>query len=185
MVKGKDIEFTDFRELRRTVGIVFQDPENQIVAAMVEDDAAFAPENQGLPPSEIQARVDSVLERVNLTHKQGASVSALSGGEKQRLALAGVLAARPECIILDEATAMLDSMSRHRIESVLRELHAAGMTIIQITHQIEAENFDDIERVIVLSHGGIKWEGRTRDFWDAALSFPKSSSSGSTARLTG
>ncbi|MBQ3655093.1 MAG: ATP-binding cassette domain-containing protein [Synergistaceae bacterium] len=166
LVKGKDIEFMDFRELRRTVGIVFQDPENQIVAAMVEDDAAFAPENQGLPSGEIQARVDSVLERVNLTHKQGASVSALSGGEKQRLALAGVLAASPECIILDEATAMLDAISRHRIESVLRELHAAGMTIIQITHQIEAENFDDIERVIVLSHGSVKWEGRTRDFWD-------------------
>ena len=167
-VKGTDIQEIDFRELRRTIGMVFQDPENQIVAAMVEDDAAFAPENQGLPSPEIQARVDSALGRVNMTHKQDASVAELSGGEKQRLALAGVLAAKVECLILDEATAMLDPKGRLDIENVLRELHSAGMTIIQVTHQIEAENFDDIQRVIVLSQGGIKWQGSTRDFWDKA-----------------
>ena len=168
LVKGTDIQEIDFRELRSTVGMVFQDPENQIVAAMVEDDAAFAPENQGLASSEIQARVDSALFRVNMTHKQDASVAELSGGEKQRLALAGVLAAKVECLILDEATAMLDSKGRLDIEQALRKLHANGMTIIQVTHQIGAENFDDIHRVIVLSHGSIQWQGTTQDFWDKA-----------------
>lgn len=168
LVKGKDIEFMDFRELRKTVGIVFQDPENQIVAAMVEDDAAFAPENQGLPSADIQVRVDSALAMADMLHKQGASVAELSGGEKQRLALAGALAADVECLILDEPTAMLDTAGRARVEKVLRYLHKENMTIIQITHQLEAENFDDIQRVIVLSHGGIKWEGSTRDFWDMA-----------------
>ena len=168
LLKGRDINAVSFRELRGTIGMVFQDPENQIVAAMVEDDAAFAPENQGLPSAEIQARVDSALARVNMLHKQNASVSALSGGEKQRLALAGVLAAKVECLILDEATAMLDPKGRMDIEAALRELHAGGMTIIQVTHQIEAENFDDIQRIIVLSHGSVKWQGTTREFWDQA-----------------
>ena len=168
MVKGIDINDMDFRDLRGTIGMVFQDPENQIVAAMVEDDAAFAPENQGLPSRVIQERVDSALLRVNMTHKQDASVAELSGGEKQRLALAGVLAAKVECLILDEATAMLDPKGRLDIEQALRKLHSSGMTIIQVTHQIEAENFDDIHRVIVLSHGGIKWQGTTGEFWDKA-----------------
>ena len=170
LVNGKKIQDIDFRELRHTIGMVFQDPENQIVAAMVEDDAAFAPENQGLPSHEIQSRVDNAIKRVNLIHKQSASVSALSGGEKQRLALAGVLAAKVECLILDEATAMLDPKGRLDIEQALRELHSEGMTIIQVTHQIEAENFDDIERVIVLSHGEIKWHGTTQEFWNNAES---------------
>ncbi|MBQ9404319.1 MAG: ABC transporter ATP-binding protein [Synergistaceae bacterium] len=166
LINGIDINEMDFRELRTTIGMVFQDPENQIVAAMVEDDAAFAPENQGLPSDEIQARVDEALKQVNLLHKQGASVSALSGGEKQRLALAGALTARVKCLILDEATAMLDPVGRVHVENVMRELHKSGMTIIQVTHQIEAENFDDIQRVIVLSHGEIIWQGVTRDFWE-------------------
>ena len=168
LINGTNIQELPFRDLRRAVGMVFQDPENQIVAAMVEDDVAFAPENQGLPSGEIQERVDSAIHRVNLLHKQGASVAALSGGEKQRLALAGVLAAKVECLILDEATAMLDPKGRLDIEQALRELHNDGMTIIQVTHQIEAENFDDIQRVIVLSHGSIKWQGTTGEFWDAA-----------------
>ncbi len=170
LINGIDINEIDFRELRTTIGMVFQDPENQIVAAMVEDDAAFAPENQGLPSSEIQARVDEALAQVNLLHKQGASVSALSGGEKQRLALAGALTAHVKCLILDEATAMLDPVGRVHVENVLKELHRSGMTIIQVTHQIEAENFDDIQRVIVLSHGEIIWQGVTRDFWEKSES---------------
>ena len=168
LINGVNIQEMDFKELRRTIGMVFQDPENQIVAAMVEDDAAFAPENQGLPSRVIQERVDSALVRVNMTHKQDAAVSELSGGEKQRLALAGALAAKIDCLILDEATAMLDPKGRLNIEQALRELHRAGMTIIQVTHQIEAENFDDIQRVIVLSHGRIKWQGLTLDFWNKA-----------------
>ncbi|MBQ6774051.1 MAG: ATP-binding cassette domain-containing protein [Synergistaceae bacterium] len=165
LINGVNISEINFRDLRTTIGIVFQDPENQIVAAMVEDDAAFAPENQGLPSGEIQARVDDALQRVNLMHKQGSSVSALSGGEKQRLALAGVLTAHVKCLILDEATAMLDPVGRLNIERVLKELHKSGMTIIQVTHQLEPENFDDIQRVIVLSHGEIIWQGATQDFW--------------------
>ena len=169
-VKGTDIQELPSRELRNTIGMVFQDPENQIVAAMVEDDVAFAPENQGLPSSEIQRRVDSALDMSDMRHKQGASVAELSGGEKQRLALAGALAADVECLILDEPTAMLDPAGRVKVERVLRYLHKENMTIIQVTHQIGAENFDDIERVIVLSHGSIVWEGVTGDFWDKAES---------------
>ncbi|MBQ7214570.1 MAG: ABC transporter ATP-binding protein [Synergistaceae bacterium] len=167
-VKGVSVQELPFRELRNTVGMVFQDPENQIVAAMVEDDAAFAPENQGLPSADIQARVDSALAMSDMRHKQGASVAELSGGEKQRLALAGALAAEVECLILDEPTAMLDPAGRVRVEKVLRYLHKENLTIIQVTHQIGAENFDDIQRVIVLSHGSITWQGVTRDFWDNA-----------------
>ena len=168
LVNGTDIQTMDFRTLRGTIGMVFQDPENQIVAAMVEDDVAFAPENQGLPSNEIQERVDSSIERVNMMKKRDSAVHALSGGEKQRVALAGALAAKVECLILDEATAMLDPKGRLDVEKALRELHAEGMTIIQVTHQIEAENFDDIQRVIVLSHGQVKWQGSTSEFWDMA-----------------
>lgn len=168
MVNGVNIQDIEFRELRSIIGMVFQDPENQIVAAMVEDDVAFAPENQGLPSHEIQTRVDNALGRVNMLHKREASVSALSGGEKQRIALAGALAAKAECLILDEATAMLDPKGRLDIEAALRDLHSEGMTIIQVTHQIEAENFDDIQRVIVLSHGELIWRGVTKEFWDKA-----------------
>ena len=168
LVKGVDIHELPFRELRRAIGMVFQDPENQIVAAMVDDDVAFAPENQGLPSRDIQARVDSALSMSDMRHKTGASVAELSGGEKQRLALAGALAADVECLILDEPTAMLDPAGRVRVEKVLRYLHRKNLTIIQVTHQLGAENFDDIDRVIVLSHGSIKWQGVTRDFWEHA-----------------
>ena len=170
MVNGKDIRDMDFRELRGTVGIVFQDPENQIVAAMLEDDVAFAPENQGLSPDEIQLRVDTAIAQTDLLKKKDSAVSALSGGEKQRAALAGVLAADVECLILDEPTAMLDPGGRLKIEKVLRYLHAEGMTIIQITHQLEAESFSDIQKVIVLSEGSVKWQGTVSEFWANAES---------------
>lgn len=168
LIDGVNMQDMEFRDLRGKIGMVFQDPENQIVAAMVEDDVAFAPENQGLPSKEIQARVDNAIQKVNMAHKQASSVEALSGGEKQRVALAGALAAKVECLILDEATAMLDPKGRLDIEKALRELHKDGMTIIQVTHQIEAENFDDIERIIVLSRGKIIWEGSVNDFWERA-----------------
>ena len=167
-VNGKDIREMDFSELRGTVGMLFQDPENQIVAAMLEDDVAFAPENQGLSSDEIQLRVDMALDQTDLLKKKDSAVSALSGGEKQRAALAGVLAANVECLVLDEPTAMLDPSGRRKIEKVLRLLHAEGMTIIQITHQLEAESFSDIQKVIVLSEGGVKWQGNVSDFWDNA-----------------
>ena len=144
------------------VGIVFQDPENQIIASTVEDDTAFAPENQGLSPSEIQSRVDNALSRVKLSHKKNSPVHALSGGEKQRLALAGVLAAKIDCLILDEPDSMLDPEGRHDLEIILRELHENGMTIIQISHQLES--LDDINRVIIFSQGSITWQGSAKDF---------------------
>lgn len=168
LIKGRDIQTINFRELRSTIGMVFQDPENQIVAAMVEDDIAFAPENQGLPSGEIQARVELALSEANLLKKRNSPVYALSGGEKQRVALAGALAADVECLILDEPTAMIDPAGRVKVEKVLKHLHSEGMTIIQVTHQIGAENFDDIQRVIVLSHGSIIWEGNTSEFWNEA-----------------
>ena len=167
-VSGKNIQEMEFRELRGKIGMLFQDPENQIVAAMLEDDVAFAPENQGLTPDEIQLRVDMALAQTDMLKKKDSAVSALSGGEKQRAALAGVLAANVECLILDEPTAMLDPSGRRKIEKVLRLLHADGMTIIQITHQLEAESFSDIQKVIVLSEGQIKWQGTTNEFWDNA-----------------
>ena len=168
LIEGVDIREMNFKSLRKKIGMVFQDPENQIVAAMVEDDVAFAPENQGLSPDKIQIRVDMALAATDMRHKQNSSVEALSGGEKQRIAIAGALAADVECLILDEPTAMLDPESRFKIEKVLRYLHKEGLTIIQITHQIDAENFDDIQKIIVLSHGEVKWQGTCEEFWDAA-----------------
>ena len=168
LIEGVNIKKFEFRDLRKKIGMVFQDPENQIVAAIVEDDVAFAPENQGLPPQEIQIRVDKALEETNLLHKKNSSVSALSGGEKQRVALAGALAANVECLILDEPTAMLDPKSRHKVEKILRFIHGEGMTILQITHQIETENFDDFDRILVLSKGEFIWQGSTQEFWNNA-----------------
>ncbi len=149
-ISGRDAQDLPFRELRGLVGVVFQDPENQIVGAVVEDDAAFAPENQGLPPQEIQARVDWALER------------------KQRVALAGALAARVRCLILDEPTSMLDPEGRLEVEEVLRRVHASGVTLIQVTHQLE--NFDDVDRVLLLSEGRLAWQGAPDAFWSMAES---------------
>lgn len=168
LIEGVDIKELEFRKLRNKIGMVFQDPENQIIAIMVEDDVAFAPENQGLLPEEIQRRVDWAIEQTDLVHKKNSSVSELSGGEKQRLALAGALAADVECLILDEPMSMLDPESRLKIEKILRQIHADGMTLIQITHIIEPEYFEDIDRVIVLSKGEIIWQGITEEFWNNA-----------------
>ena len=165
-IAGRDAREIPFRELHSLVGVVFQDPENQLVGAVLEDDVAFAPENQGLPPAEIQARVDWALEKVGLLHKRRAMVSALSGGEKQRAALAGALAAQVECLILDEPTSMLDPEGRLDVAEVLRTIHASGTTILQVTHQLE--NFDDVDRVLVLKGGRLAWQGSTPDFWGHA-----------------
>lgn len=165
-VAGRDARDIPFHKLRCLLGVVFQDPESQIVAARVEDDAAFAPENQGLPPDEIEERVVRALGRVGMLGRRGALVSALSGGEKQRVALAGALAARPLCLILDEPTAMLDPEGRFDVETALRAIHGDGTTLVQVTHQIE--NFEDVDRVLVLDMGRLAWEGRTEDFWPRA-----------------
>ena len=166
LINGINIKNIDFKILRSTIGLVFQDPENQIVAAVVEDDVAFSPENQGLPPDEIQLRVNNALEAVNISNKRNSSVSALSGGEKQRVAIAGALASQAKCLILDEPTAMLDPQGRLDVEKSLRKIHQNGTAIIQITHQIE--NFNDIDRIIVLSKGEIIWQGDNNNFWNVA-----------------
>ena len=167
-VAGRDVRDIPFRELRRVIGLVFQNPESQIVAAVVEDDVAFVPENQGLPPEEIEERVLWALGKVGMLHKRGALVSTLSGGEKQRLAIAGALASQAHCLILDEPTAMLDPEGRFEVETVLKALHGAGTTLIQVTHQIE--DVKDVERVLVLSEGRLLWQGRADDFWGRAES---------------
>ncbi|MCL2009222.1 MAG: energy-coupling factor transporter ATPase [Synergistaceae bacterium] len=149
-------------EIRKRVSLVFQNPESQIVAAVVEDDVAFAPENQGLAPDEIEKKVAWALEKVGLLHKRGTLSSALSGGEKQRLALAGALAADAECLILDEPTSMLDPEGRAEVENVLRDIHASGTAIVQVSHRLD----DVIQagRVLVLSHGSWVWQGSGEDF---------------------
>ena len=155
-----------FVDIHKKVSIVFQNPESQIVGAVVEDDVAFAPENQGLAPLEIEKRVVWALSKVGLLRKRSALVSALSGGEKQRLALAGALAAEAACLILDEPTAMLDPEGRFEVESVLRDIHASGTTILQVTHRLE--DVRDANRVMVLSKGRWIWQGGREDFWNEA-----------------
>jgi len=155
-------------EIHKRVSLVFQNPESQIVAAMVEDDVAFAPENQGLPPEEIEKKVDWALKKVGLFHKKGALSSALSGGEKQRLALAGALAADAECLILDEPTAMLDPEGRVEVENVLRDIHASGTAIVQVSHLLE--DVFHADRILVLSRGSWVWQGSRGDFWRDAES---------------
>lgn len=165
-ISGRNVTDTPFDELHRRVGVVFQNPENQIVAALVDDDVAFAPENQGLPSSEIQERVDRALERVGMAHKRSVPVSALSGGEKQRVALAGALAAKVDCLVLDEPTAMLDPEGRLEVAEALRDIQASGTTLIQVTHQLEC--LEDADRILVLERGRWIWQGETDRFWPAA-----------------
>lgn len=165
-ISGRNVTDIPFDELHRRVGVVFQNPENQIVAALVDDDVAFAPENQGLPSSEIQERVDRALERVGMAHKRSVPVSALSGGEKQRVALAGALAAKVDCLVLDEPTAMLDPEGRLEVAEALRDIQASGTTLIQVTHQLEC--LEDADRILVLERGRWIWQGETDRFWPVA-----------------
>ena len=161
-LNGKNIFDCDIREIRSEIGVVFQNPENQLIASILEDDVAFSPENLGLNSKEIQFRVDNALEKVGLSHKKNFPVWNLSGGEKQKAALAGVLASNANILLLDEVTSMLDPESRFEIEKILRELHKSGVTIIQATHQLEF--IDDFDKIIVLSNGKILWHGSTDDF---------------------
>ena len=139
-------------EIRRRVGMVFQNPDNQIVANVVEEDVAFAPENLGVPPQEIRRRVDDALEAVGMSDFARHAPHLLSGGQKQRVAIAGVIAMEPECIVLDEATAMLDPHGRREVLDTIHRLNRErGMTVVLITHHMaEAEEAD---RVIVMNDG--------------------------------
>ena len=141
-------------DVKRKVGMVFQNPDNQIIASIVEEDVAFGPENLGLEPSEIRRRVDNALKAVDMYDFRESTPHRLSGGQKQRIAIAGIMAMEPECLVLDEPTAMLDPKGRAEIISTLHRLNSdKGITIVLITHYMEeAENAD---RVIVMNDGKI------------------------------
>ena len=149
-------------EIRRRVGMVFQNPDNQIVANVVEEDVAFAPENLGVPTEEIRRRVDDALRTVGMEKFAKHAPHLLSGGQKQRIAIAGVLAMRPQCIVLDEATAMLDPIGRSEVISTIERLnHDEGITVVLITHHLnEAEHAD---RVIVKNEGRVAMDGAPRE----------------------
>jgi len=148
-------------EIRRVSGMVFQNPDNQMVATVVEEDVAFGPENLGLPPAEIRQRVEEALALVGMSEYRHWAPHLLSGGQKQRVAIAGVLAMRPDCLILDEATAMLDPEGRAEVMSTLDRLNREGITIIHITHHMEETV--TAHRVVVLEAGRIKMAGPPRE----------------------
>ena len=151
-------------EIRRRVGMVFQNPDNQIVANVVEEDVAFAPENLGVPTAEIRRRVDDALAAVGMTEFTRHAPHLLSGGQKQRVAIAGVIAMEPECIVLDEATAMLDPAGRREVLDTVHRLNRQrGITVVHITHHMsEAE---DADRVIVMNDGAVAMDGTPRDIF--------------------
>ncbi|MBE7005129.1 MAG: energy-coupling factor transporter ATPase [Ruminococcaceae bacterium] len=154
-------------EIRRRIGMVFQNPDNQIVANVVEEDVAFAPENLGVPTEEIRRRVDDALEAVGMTEFTLHAPHLLSGGQKQRIAIAGVLAMLPECIVLDEATAMLDPRGRREVLNVIEGLHREkDVTVVLITHHMnEAEHAD---RVIVMNDGVVAMDGTPKEVFSRA-----------------
>ena len=140
--------------IRRTVGMVFQNPDNQIVANVVEEDVAFAPENLGVPPEEIRLRVDDALKAVGMYEFREHAPHLLSGGQKQRIAIAGVIAMQPRCIVLDEPTAMLDPVGRNEVVDTIHELnHKFGVTVVLITHHMREAI--DADRVVVMNDGKI------------------------------
>ncbi len=154
LINGIDAADDDrIYDIRQTVGMVFQNPDNQLVATVVEEDVAFAPENLGVPPEEIRKRVDDALKAVNMYDYREHSPHQLSGGQKQRVAIAGVLAMAPDCIVLDEPTAMLDPKGRKEVMKTVKELNAKGITIVFITHYMEEAAKAD--RVVVMDKGRI------------------------------
>lgn len=144
-------------DIRSRVGMVFQNPDNQIVSSIVEDDVAFGPENLGVPPAEIRARVDSALRKVGMYEHRLKGAHMLSGGQKQRIAIAGAIAMKPDCIVFDEPTAMLDPQGRDAVMNMIHELNDEGITVILITHFMnEAAQAD---RLIVMKKGRIIADG--------------------------
>lgn len=149
-------------EVRRNVGMVFQNPDNQIVASVVEEDVAFACENLGVPQAEMRQRVDEALKSVGMYEYRLRAPHMLSGGQKQRVAIAGIIAMRPQCIVLDEPTAMLDPMGRREVLKTIRKLNKEfGLTIVLITHYMEEAALSD--RIIVLEQGNVLIDDKPRD----------------------
>ena len=164
-VDGKDTSREEsLWDIRQSAGMVFQNPDNQIIATVVEEDVGFGPENLGAPTEEIWRRVEESLESVGMTAYRHHSPNKLSGGQKQRVAIAGVLAMRPKCIVLDEPTAMLDPNGRKEVlKSVMELRHRENITIILITHYME--EVVDADHVIVMDHGHIVMQGTPREIF--------------------
>lgn len=149
-------------EMRQHVGMVFQNPDNQIVATIVEEDVAFGPENLGVDPKEIRRRVDEALKAVDMYEYRAHEPHKLSGGQKQRVAIAGIIAMQPECLILDESTAMLDPKGRKEVMATVKKLHdELGMAVVFITHYMDEATMAD--RVIVMEEGKILLDGKPAD----------------------
>ena len=169
-IDGKDItdpEMTeeDVFELRKKVGMVFQNPDNQLVATIVEDDVAFGPENLGIEPAEIRRRVDEALAVVGMSEYAKGEPARLSGGQKQRIAIAGILAMKPDCMIFDESTAMLDPLGRRDIINTIEKLNRDhGITIIMITHYMDEAA--RANRIVVLDDGEILMDGTPSEIFE-------------------
>ena len=149
-------------DIRQTVGMVFQNPDNQIVATVVEEDVAFALENLGVPPADIRRRIDEAMRMAGIYKHRDKGPHKLSGGQKQRVAIAGVIAMRPDCLVLDEATAMLDPVGREKVMSTIRHLNRdLGITVVAITHYMEEAAQAD--RVLVMSQGRVVMEGTPKE----------------------
>ncbi len=151
-------------EVRRDAGMVFQNPDNQIIASIVEEDVAFGPENLGFEPAKIRANVDAGLAAVNMEDHRKDSPNKLSGGQKQRIAIAGILAMEPDCIILDEPTAMLDPSGRREVMETIQYLNREKkITIVYITHHMDEARQAD--RIVVMDHGRVVMTGKPRDIF--------------------
>ena len=155
----------DVFELRKKVGMVFQNPDNQLVATIVEDDVAFGPENLGIPSAEIRERVDDALKVVGMSQYANGEPARLSGGQKQRIAIAGILAMKPDCMIFDESTAMLDPLGRRDIMNTIEKLNREhGITIIMITHYMDEAA--RANRIVVLDDGEILMDGTPAEIFE-------------------
>ncbi len=180
LVDGMDTNDEDkLLDIRRTVGMVFQNPDNQIVANVVEEDVAFAPENLGVPPEEIRRRVDDALKAVGMYEYREHAPHLLSGGQKQRVAIAGVIAMRPRCVVLDEPTAMLDPIGRAEVLKTIKELNrVSGVTVVLITHHMDEAAQAD--RLVVMAKGKVIADGvprevfqRVEELKDVGLTVPE------------
>ena len=162
-VDGKDTkDENNLLAIRETAGMVFQNPDNQLVATIVEEDVAFAPENLGVPPEEIARRVDAALQTVGMTEFRHHAPHLLSGGQKQRIAIAGVLAMEPRCLVLDEATAMLDPIGRREVMNTVLQLNREkGITVVHITHHMEEAAL--ARRIVVMDGGKVVLEGTPKE----------------------
>ena len=162
-VEGMDTrDESQLYDIRQTVGMVFQNPDNQIVATVVEEDVAFALENLGVPPAEIRARIDEAMQMSGIYKHREKAPHKLSGGQKQRVAIAGVIAMRPDCLVLDEATAMLDPRGREKVMETIHHLNKDfGITVVSITHYMEEAAQAD--RVLVMSGGKVVMEGTPKE----------------------